>query len=36
MIDLVKRISDAGVDVVMMATLRTYDSREGHSLAQGQ
>ena len=36
MIDLVKRISDSGVDVVMTATLRTYDGHEGYSLAQGQ
>lgn len=36
MIDLVKRISDSGVDVVMTATLRNYDGREGYSLAQGQ
>jgi isocitrate dehydrogenase len=34
--DLVKRISDSGVDVVMAATLRTYDGREGYSLPQGQ
>jgi isocitrate dehydrogenase len=36
LIDLVKRISDSGVDVVMTATLRTYDGHEGYSLAQGQ
>jgi isocitrate dehydrogenase len=36
MIDLVKRISDSGIDVVMTATLRTYDGHEGYSLAQGQ
>jgi isocitrate dehydrogenase len=36
LIDLVRRISDSGVDVVMTATLRTYDGREGYSLAQGQ
>jgi isocitrate dehydrogenase len=36
LIDLVKRISDNGVDVVMAVTLRTYDGREGYSLAQGQ
>jgi isocitrate dehydrogenase len=36
MIDLVKRISDAGVDIVMTASLRTFASVEGYSLAQGQ
>jgi len=36
LIDLVKRISASGVDVVMTATLRTYDGREGYSPAQGQ
>jgi len=36
MLDLVKRISDAGVDVVMTASLRTFDGAEGYSLAQGQ
>jgi len=36
MLELVKRISDAGVDVAMTATLRTFDSVEGYSLAQGQ
>jgi isocitrate dehydrogenase len=36
LMDLVKKISDSGVDVVMAATLRTYDGREGYSLAQGQ
>src|SRR5581483_3954812 len=33
---LVKRISDAGVDIVMTASLRTYDGIAGYSLAQGQ
>src|SRR5690242_8326109 len=33
---LVKRISDAGVDIVMTASLRTYNGVEGYSLAQGQ
>ena len=33
---LVKRISDAGVDIVMTASLRTYDGVAGYSLAQGQ
>jgi isocitrate dehydrogenase len=36
MIDMVKRISDSGVDVVMTCTLRTYDGQLGYSLAQGQ
>src|SRR5579875_12262 len=36
LIDLVRRISDAGVDVVMTSTLRAYAGREGFSLAQGQ
>jgi isocitrate dehydrogenase len=36
MIDLVKRISDAGVDIVMTASLRAFDGVEGYSLAQGQ
>jgi isocitrate dehydrogenase len=36
LIDLVRRISDSGVDVVMTSTLRTYDGHEGYSLAQGQ
>ena len=33
---LVKRISDAGVDIVMTSSLRTYDGVAGYSLAQGQ
>jgi len=33
---LVKRISDAGVDIVMTASLRDYDGVAGYSLAQGQ
>ncbi|HEY7389389.1 MAG TPA: NADP-dependent isocitrate dehydrogenase [Bryobacteraceae bacterium] len=36
LIDLVRRISDSGVDVVMTSTLRTYGGSEGYSLAQGQ
>jgi isocitrate dehydrogenase len=36
MLDLVKRVSDAGVDIVMTASLRTFDGKEGFSLAQGQ
>jgi len=36
LIDLVKRISDSGVDVVMTCTLRMYDGHPGYSLAQGQ
>ena len=33
---LVKRINDAGVDIVMTASLRAYNGVEGYSLAQGQ
>ncbi|HLK47374.1 MAG TPA: NADP-dependent isocitrate dehydrogenase [Bryobacteraceae bacterium] len=33
---LLKRISDAGVDIVATASLRTYNGVEGYSLAQGQ
>ena len=33
---LLKRISDAGVDIVMTSSLRTYDGVAGYSLAQGQ
>jgi isocitrate dehydrogenase len=36
MLDLVERVSDAGVDIVMTASLRTFDGKEGFSLAQGQ
>jgi isocitrate dehydrogenase len=36
LINLVRQISDSGVDVVMTSTLRTYDGHEGYSLAQGQ
>jgi isocitrate dehydrogenase len=36
MFALVKRISDAGVDIVMTASLRSYNGVEGYSLAQGQ
>jgi isocitrate dehydrogenase len=36
MFALVKRISDAGVDIVMTASLRSYDGVAGYSLAQGQ
>jgi isocitrate dehydrogenase len=33
---LAKRISDAGIDVIMTASLRNYDGQAGYSLAQGQ
>jgi len=33
---LVKRISDAGVEIMMTASLRSYDGVAGYSLAQGQ
>jgi isocitrate dehydrogenase len=33
---LVKRISEAGVDIVMTVSLRSYNGVEGYSLAQGQ
>jgi hypothetical protein len=33
---LLKRISDAGVDIVMTSSLRTYNGVAGYSLAQGQ
>ncbi len=36
MLSLVKRISDAGIDIVMTASLRSYDGVAGYSLAQGQ
>ena len=36
MFSLIKRINDAGVDIVMTASLRSYDGVEGYSLAQGQ
>ena len=36
MFALVQRISDAGVDIVMTASLRSYDGVAGYSLAQGQ
>jgi isocitrate dehydrogenase len=36
MLALLKRISDAGVDIVMTASLRTFNGVEGYSLAQGQ
>ncbi len=36
MLGALKRINDAGVDIVMTASLRTFDGVEGYSLAQGQ
>ena len=36
MLGLAKRLSDAGIDVMMTASLRTYDGQDGYSLAQGQ
>jgi isocitrate dehydrogenase len=36
LLNIAKRISDAGIDVVMTASLRAYDGHEGYSLAQGQ
>ncbi len=35
-IALLDRVNKAGVDVVMTASLRAFDGREGYSLAQGQ
>ncbi len=36
MIGLLRRIDGAGIDIVMTASLRTFDGQEGYSLAQGQ
>jgi isocitrate dehydrogenase len=36
MIGLLQRIDDAGIDIVMTASLRTFDGQEGYSLAQGE
>jgi isocitrate dehydrogenase len=36
MIGLLQRIDSAGIDIVMTASLRTFDGQEGYSLAQGQ
>ncbi|HJT87599.1 MAG TPA: NADP-dependent isocitrate dehydrogenase [Bryobacteraceae bacterium] len=36
LLELAKRISDSGIDVVMTASLRTFNGQEGYSLSQGQ
>jgi isocitrate dehydrogenase len=36
LLGIARRISDAGIDVVMTASLRNYDGVAGYSLAQGQ
>jgi isocitrate dehydrogenase len=35
-IALLKRISDAGIDIAMTESLRTFDGQDGYTLAQGQ
>ncbi len=36
LIDLQKRVAEAGIDVAMTETLRTFDGQPGFTLAQGQ
>ena len=36
LIALMQRVSNAGLDIVMTETLRTFDGQQGHTLAQGQ
>ena len=36
LLDLVRRISDAGIDIAVTETLRNFDGKAGYTLAQGQ
>ena len=36
LLDVVKRISEAGIDVAVTQTLRTFNGTAGFTLAQGQ
>jgi isocitrate dehydrogenase len=36
LLDVVKRISDAGIDIALTQSLRTFDGQSGFTLAQGQ
>jgi isocitrate dehydrogenase len=36
LIALMQRVSEAGLDIVMTETLRTFDGQPGYTLAQGQ
>jgi isocitrate dehydrogenase len=36
LLGIAKKISEAGIDVIMTASLRSYDGQPGYSLAQGQ
>jgi len=36
LIEVVKRISDAGIDIALTQSLRTFDGQNGFTLAQGQ
>jgi hypothetical protein len=36
LIEVVKRISDAGIDIALTQSLRTFDGQPGFTLAQGQ
>ncbi len=36
LIALMQRVSNAGLDIVMTETLRTFDGQQGYTLAQGQ
>ena len=36
LLDLVRRISDAGIEIALTQTLRKFDGKAGYTLAQGQ
>jgi isocitrate dehydrogenase len=36
LLDVVRRISDAGIDIAVTETLRNFDGKAGYTLAQGQ
>jgi isocitrate dehydrogenase len=36
LLDVVRRISDAGIDIAVTETLRDFDGKAGYTLAQGQ
>ena len=36
LLDVARRISDAGIDIAVTETLRTFDGQAGFTLAQGQ
>ena len=36
LLDVVRRISEAGIDIALTQNLRSFDGQAGYTLAQGQ